>query len=157
ASIPKTAVGDTPNIAARLQALAEPGNVILSERTRSLADGLFDYVDLGAHTLKGISEPMRLLRVSGARAIESRFEASRQALTPLVGREEEIALLLRRWQQAKEGEGQVVLVGGEPGIGKSRLAGVLRERLGQEQHRVLRYQCSPYHVNSALYPAIEQL
>src|SRR6185312_759582 len=89
---------------------------------------------------------------------ESRFEASRgdAALSPLVGREEEIALLVRRWQQAKEGEGQMVLVGGEPGIGKSRLTGVLRERLGPEPSSVLRYQCSPYHLNSALYPVIEQ-
>ena len=148
ASIPKAAVGETPNIAARLQALAEPGSVVVSERTRHLAGGLFDYADLGAHALKGVSEPVHLFRVVGARATESRFEASRSeaALTPLVGREEEIALLLRRWQQAKEGEGQVVLVGGEPGIGKSRLTRVLRERLGEERHLVLRYQCSPYHL-----------
>ena len=158
ASIPKAAVGETPNIAARLQSLAEPSSVVVSERTRSLAGGLFDYADMGPHSLKGVSEAVRLSHVFGTRATESRFEAARSdlALTPLVGREEEIALLLRRWQQAKEGEGQVVLVGGEPGIGKSRLTRVLRERLGQEPHMVLRYQCSPYHVNSALYPAIEQ-
>ena len=158
ASIPKAAVGDTPNIAARLQGLAEPGSVVVSERTRSLALGLFDYSTLGAHWLKGVAEPIALFRVSAARAIESRFEASRGevVLTPLVGREEEIALLLRRWQQAKEGEGQVVLVGGEPGIGKSRLTRVLRERLSQERHMVLRYQCSPFHLHSALYPVIEQ-
>jgi class 3 adenylate cyclase/predicted ATPase len=158
ASIPKAAVGETPNIAARLQALAEPGNVVVSERTRVLAEGLFDCIDLGAQALKGVSEPMHLFRVVRVRATESRFEASRSegALTPLVGREEEIALLLRRWQQAKEGEGQVVLVGGEPGIGKSRLTRALRERLAQEQHLVLRYQCSPYHLNSALYPVSEQ-
>jgi class 3 adenylate cyclase/predicted ATPase/ABC-type transport system involved in cytochrome c biogenesis ATPase subunit len=158
ASIPKAAVGDTPNIAARLQGLAEPSSVVVSERTSSLARGLFDYTDLGTQALKGVSEPTRLFRVLGARATASRFEASRSdaALTPLVGREEEIALLLRRWQQAKEGEGQVVLVGGEPGIGKSRLTRVLRERLDQQRHIVLRYQCSPYHLNSALYPAIEQ-
>jgi class 3 adenylate cyclase/predicted ATPase len=157
ASVPKAAVGDTPNITARLQGLAEPGSVVLSERTRGLAGGLFDYADLGAHVLKGISEPMRLFRVVRARTTESRFEAARSemALTPLVGREEEIALLMRRWQQAKEGEGQVVLVGGEPGIGKSRLARVLRERLGQDRHLVLRYQCSPYHLNSALFPVVE--
>ena len=158
ASIPKAAVGETPNIAARLQSLAEPSSVVVSERTRSLASGLFDYADLGPHTLKGVSEPVRLSRVVGTRATGSRFDASRSeaALTPLVGREEEVALLMRRWQQAKEGEGQVVLVGGEPGIGKSRLTRVLRERLGQEPHKVLRYQCSPFHINSALYPAIEQ-
>jgi class 3 adenylate cyclase/tetratricopeptide (TPR) repeat protein/ABC-type transport system involved in cytochrome c biogenesis ATPase subunit len=158
ASIPKAAVGETPNIAARLQALAESGGVLVSERTRSLAGGQFDYADMGAHMLKGISEPVELFRVLRVRATESRFEANRVegALTPLVGREEEIALLVRRWQQAQEGEGQVVLVGGEPGIGKSRLTRVLRERLGREPSLVLRYQCSPYHLNSALHPAIEQ-
>ena len=158
ASVPKAAVGDTPNIAARLQALAEPSSVVIGERTRALAGGLFNYIDLGAHALKGVSEPVGLFRVTGARPVESRFDATRTdlALTPLVGREEELALLLRRWQQAREGEGQVVLVGAEPGIGKSRLARVLRERLGQERHVVLRYQCSPYHLNSALYPVIEQ-
>src|SRR5262249_5778770 len=121
ASIPKAAVGETPNVAARLQGLAEPGSVVVSERTRGLAGGLFDYSDLGAPALKGVTEPLRVSRVSGPRAVESRFEAARSQskLTALVGREEELALLLRRWQEAKEGEGQVVLVGGEPGIGKS--------------------------------------
>ena len=159
ASIPKAAVGETPNIAARLQGLAEPGTVIVSERTRALAAGLFDYADLGTPALKGVSEPLRLFRVRGARAIDSRFDAARTdvALTPLVGREEEIALLLRRWQEAEEGEGQVVLVGGEPGIGKSRLTSAVRERLEQSRYTALRYQCSPYHVNSALYPVIDQL
>jgi class 3 adenylate cyclase/tetratricopeptide (TPR) repeat protein len=159
ASIPKAAVGETPNIAARLQALAEPGSVVVSDRTRALAGGLFDYADLGAHTLKGISEPLRLFRVVGARAIESRFDAARSeaVLTPLVGREEEIALLLRRWQDAREGEGQVVLLGGDPGVGKSRLTRALRERLKEERYMSLRYQCSPHHLNSALYPVIEQL
>jgi len=158
ASIPKAAVGETPNIAARLQSLAEPSSLVVSERTRSLAAGLFDYTDMGPHSLKGVSQPVHLSRVVSTRATESRFDASRGevVLTPLVGREEEIALLVRRWQQAKEGEGQVVLVGGEPGIGKSRLTRVLRDRLGEEPHMVLRYQCSPFHVNSALYPVIEQ-
>jgi class 3 adenylate cyclase len=110
ASIPKAAVGDTPNIAARLQALAEPDSVVLSERTRSLARGMFDYQELGAHSLKGVSAPMCLFQVVGTRSNESRFEAIHEEveLTPLVGREEEILLLLRRWQQAKDGEGQVV-------------------------------------------------
>jgi len=158
ASIPKAAVGDTPNIAARLQALAEPGSVVVSERSFALARGMFDYTELGPHALKGISEPVRLFRVMAARTIESRFDAARGEvpLTPLVGREEEIALLLRRWQQAREGEGQVVLVNGEPGIGKSRLTRVLSDRLGDERSIVLRYQCSPYHANSALYPIIDQ-
>ena len=132
--------------------------MVVSERTRALASGLFEYADLGLHPLKGVYEPLHLFQVVGTRVSASRFEATRSegALTPLVGREEEIALLLRRWQEAKDGEGKVVLVGGEPGIGKSRLTRVLRERLGQEQYLVLRYQCSPYHVNSALYPIIEQ-
>jgi hypothetical protein len=158
ASIPKAAVGDTPNIAARLQGLAEPDSVVVSERTRSLARGLFDYADLGIQTLKGVAEPVRLFGVGAARTIDSRFEATRTdvALTPLVGRQEEIALLTRRWEQAKDGEGQVVLIGGEPGIGKSRLTRVLRDRLGQQRCLVLRYQCSPYHLNSALHPVIEQ-
>jgi class 3 adenylate cyclase len=158
ASIPKAAVGETPNIAARLQALAEPGSVVVSERTRALAEGMFDYVELGAHALKGLTKPLRLFGVGGARAIESRFEATRGevTLTPLVGREEEVALLRRRWQEAKDGEGQVVLLGGEPGVGKSRLARALRERLTQDRYMALRYQCSPYHLNSALYPVIDQ-
>ena len=158
ASIPKAAVGETPNVAARLQGLAAPDSVVVSERTRALAAGLFDYVGLGAHSLKGISEPVHLFRVVGPRAIESRFEASRSegALTPLVGREEEMALLLRRWRQAEGGKGQVVLLGGEPGIGKSRLIRVLREQIADQSYTALRYQCSPYHVNSALHPIIEQ-
>jgi class 3 adenylate cyclase/tetratricopeptide (TPR) repeat protein len=158
ASIPKAAVGETPNIAARLQGLAEPGSVVVSERTRGLAGGLFDYADLGTPALKGLSEPLRLFRVARSRTTDSRFEAARTdvALTPLVGREEEVALLLRRWREAKEGEGQVVLVGGEPGIGKSRLTRALRERLDPTSYTPLRYQCSPYHINSALYPVIEQ-
>ena len=158
ASIPKAAVGETPNIAARLQALAEPGSVVVSERTRVLAEGLFDYADLGAQALKGISELMHLFRIVRARATESRFDAAHGevALTPLVGREEEVELLLRRWAQAKTGEGQVVLLCGEPGIGKSRITQVLRERIAAEPHTRSRYQCSPFHTHSALHPVIEQ-
>src|SRR5689334_10071097 len=143
ASVPKAAVGETPNIAARLQSLAEPSSVVVSERARSLAAGLFEFTELGVHSLKGMSECISLARVVGTRSTNSRFEASRGevGLTPVVGREEELALLLHRWQQAKESEGQVVLVGGEPGIGKSRLARVLRERLGQQGYTLLRYQC----------------
>ncbi|MBS1236389.1 MAG: adenylate cyclase, partial [Proteobacteria bacterium] len=159
ASSPKAAVGETPNIAARLQALAEPGSVVVSERTRGLAAGLFEYAELGTPPLKGVAEPLRAFRVIGSRATDSFFDASRSesALTPLVGREEEVALLLRRWQQAQEGEGQVVLIGGEPGIGKSRLTRVLQERLASENYIALRYQCSPFHVHSALHAVIEQL
>ena len=159
ASVPSAAVGETPNIAARLQALAEAGSVVVSERTRSLAGGLFDYADLGAHVLKGMSESMPLFRALRPRTTESRFEAAHGGvpLTPLVGREEEGALLLRRWQQARDGRGQVVLIGGEPGIGKSRLTQVLREQTTQLPHLNLRYQCSPYHLNSPLDPIIEHL
>ena len=158
ASIPKAAVGETPNIAARLQALAEPGGVVVSELTRSLAGGLFDYTDLGTKALKGVSEPMHLFKAVGPRASDSRFDAihGEVALTPLVGREEEAELLLRRWAQTKAGEGQVVLLCGEPGIGKSRITQVLRERIAAEPHTRLRYQCSPFHTHSALHPVIEQ-
>lgn len=158
-SVPRSAVGETPNIAARLQGLAPPGSVVVTERTRALASGLFEYNDMGAHALKGLSEPIRLYRVTGARATESRFEAARAgvALTPLVGRDEEIELLLRLWRQARAGTGQVALVSGDPGIGKSRLARALRERLVGEPHLSLRYQCSPFHVNSALYPVAEHV
>jgi class 3 adenylate cyclase/ABC-type transport system involved in cytochrome c biogenesis ATPase subunit len=159
ASVPKAAVGDTPNIAARLQALAEPGSVVISERTRSLAGGLFDYADLGTPVLKGVAEPIRVHQVINPRAIESRFEATRSqgGLTPLVGREEEVALLLGRWHDAQQREGRVVLVGGEPGIGKSRLTRALRDRLANEPYGVLHFQCSPYHVNSTLYSVIDQI
>ena len=124
-------VGETANLAARLQALAEPGTVVIGPGMRRLTAGLFDYEDLGAVEVKGLASPViasRVLRESGA---ESRFEARHGPdLTPLVGRDEELALLQRRWQQAKAGEGSVVLVSGEPGIGKSRLAQTLVERLG---------------------------
>jgi class 3 adenylate cyclase/tetratricopeptide (TPR) repeat protein len=150
-------VGETPNLAARLQALAEPRTVLISPSTRRLTGGLFDYEDLGAVEIKGLAAPVvaaRVLRESGA---ESRFEALRATRTPLVGRNEELALLQRRWQQAKSGEGCVVLVSGEPGIGKSRLAQTLVERLTGEPHTRLRSFCSPHHQDSALYPTITQL
>ncbi len=157
ASVPKAAVGDTPNIAARLQALADPGSVVVSERSQALAGGLFEYLDLGPCSLKGVAQPMRIAKVLASRKADSRFEAARKdmVLTPLVGREEEIEMLLRFWQEARSGHGQVVLVGGEPGVGKSRLALELRERLVPGSCTQLRYQCSPYHVNSALYPVID--
>jgi predicted ATPase/class 3 adenylate cyclase len=158
ASREESVVGETPNLAARLQALAEPGTVVISQATRRLVGGLFELDDLGPQRLKGFAEPLAVWRVSGESNAEGRFEARHTAgLTPLVGREEEIALLLRRWQQAKESEGQVVLLSGEPGIGKSRLVRELRERLAAEPHIRLLYQCSPHHTTSPLHPVIEQL
>ena len=151
-------VGETPNLAARLQALAEPGGVVISDATRRLVGGLFDLEDLGPRTLKGIDAPVRAFAVSGERAVEDRFAAHQSgAPLPLVGRDQELALLLDRWRLAKGGEGQVVLLSGEPGIGKSRIVLALRERLRAEPHTSVRYNCSPFHANSALHPAIEQL
>ena len=151
-------VGETPNLAARLQALAEPGTVVIAERTRQLVGGLFDLEDLGRQALKGFAGPVRAWRVGGIGHAEGRFEALRgAALTPLVGREQELALLLDRWARARDGEGQVVLLSGEPGIGKSRLVRALRERLADEPHTPLSYQCSPHHTGSALWPVAEQI
>jgi tetratricopeptide (TPR) repeat protein len=150
-------VGETPNLAARLQALAEPGSVVIGPSTRRLTGGLFDYEDLGAVEIKGLAAPVmaaRVLRESGA---ESRFEALHMTAIPMVGRDEELALLQRRWQQATGGEGCLVLVSGEPGIGKSRLAQTLVERLSGEPHTRLRLFCSPHHQDHALYPTITQL
>jgi class 3 adenylate cyclase/tetratricopeptide (TPR) repeat protein len=150
-------VGETPNLAARLQALAEPGTVVISSSTRRLTGGLFDYRDLGTVTLKGFAETVPAWQALGASAAESRFEALRASTTPLVGRGEEIDLLLRRWEQAKGGEGSVVLLSGEPGIGKSRIAETILERLSGEPHTRLRLFCSPHHQETALYPSIMQL
>jgi class 3 adenylate cyclase/predicted ATPase len=151
-------VGETPNIAARLEALAKPGSLLISESTYSLTEGLFICEALGSQSLKGISEPVGVYRVKRETDARSRFEATAsRGLMPLVGREQEIALLLDRWEQAKEGEGQVVLLSGEAGIGKSRIVRMLRDCVAAEDHVRLRYQCSPYHTNSALYPIIDQL
>ncbi len=154
----KLAVGETPNIAARLQALAEPNSVAIAESTRRLLGGAFDLADLGGHELKGVSERVQVHQVRGETQAHSRFEATHGlGLTPLVGREAEIAMVMARWDQAKAGDGQVIVLSGEPGIGKSRITQTLRERVANEPHIRLRYQCSPYHTNSALHPVIEQL
>jgi class 3 adenylate cyclase len=154
----QSVVGETPNLAARLQALAEADAVVIAASTRRLIGDLFEYRDLGAVEVKGIAEPPQAYQVLRPSAVESRFEALHSAeLTPLVGREEEIELLLRRWQRAKSGDGQVVLLSGEPGIGKSRIASELLEKLQTEPHIRLRYFCSPYHTQSALHPTISQL
>jgi class 3 adenylate cyclase/predicted ATPase len=151
-------VGETPNVAARLQALAQPGKVVISDGTRRLTGGLFEYHDLGRVTLKGLVDPVQAWQVTGPSAAESRFEAQHDAsLTPLVGRDEEMELLLRRWRQAAAGEGRVLLLSGEPGIGKSRLTVALQERLLDEPHTQLRDFCAPHHTESSFYPIIAQL
>jgi len=151
-------VGDTPHLAARLQTLAEPGKILVATSTRRLLGDLFRLRDLGRHEFKGIAEPVAAWAVEGVSDSESRFEAVRTAgLTDLIGREEELDFLLERQRLAWKGEGRIVLISGEPGIGKSRLAAALAERIAGEPHARLRYQCSPYHTNSALHPFIAQL
>src|SRR5262245_60226325 len=151
-------VGETPNLAARLQTLAEPGTIVVAASTRRLLGDLFRLRDLGRHEVKGIAEPVAAWAVDGVSDSESRFEAVRAAgLTDLIGREDELDFLLERQRLAWKGEGQIVLISGEPGIGKSRLAAALAERIVGESHTRLRYQCSPYHTNSALRPFIAQL
>ena len=152
-------VGETPNLAARLQGIAEPNTVVIAESTRKLLGNLFELEDLGGKDLKGIAEPVRAW--AGAAGEFASKAASRRCtrrgLTELVGREEELELLLRRWSKAKTGEGQVVLLSGEAGIGKSRLTAALLERLAAEPHTRLRYFCSPQHTDSAFYPIIGQI
>jgi predicted ATPase/class 3 adenylate cyclase len=151
-------IGETPNLAARLQALTEPGTVLICPQTRQLTGGHFDYRDLGALALKGWVEPVLVWQVLRASGVESRFEAMHKTkLPPLLGREEETELLLRRWRHATQGEGRVVLLTGEPGIGKSHIALAFGERLQSEPHVALRYFCSAHHTNSALFPFIGQI
>jgi class 3 adenylate cyclase/predicted ATPase len=151
-------VGEAPNLAARLETLAEPGSIVVAASTRRLLGDLFRLRDLGLHEVKGIAEPIAAWAVEGVSASESRFEAARAAgLTDLIGREDEIDFLLKRQRLAWKGEGQIVLISGEPGIGKSRLVAALAERIAGKPYTRLRYQCSPYHTNSALRPFIAQL
>jgi len=153
----RVVVGETPNLAARLQTLAQPGTLVVADSTRRQIGTLFEIEDLGPQPLAGFAEPQRAWCVAGDSGVLSRFEALRSGITPLVGRDEELDLLTRRWQQAKSGEGRVVLVSGEPGIGKSRLTAALSEPIESEPHTRLRYFCSPHDQDSALYPFIGQL
>ncbi|MBR0716864.1 AAA family ATPase [Bradyrhizobium liaoningense] len=153
-----SAVGETVNLAARLQGLAPPNGVVISSSTQALLKGKFDYRNLGAHPLKGIAEKAQAWHVVRATRVETRFAAAMGSkLTPHVNREEEIALLTARWQQAKDGDGQVVVLFGEPGIGKSRIIQEIFERLGGDRHGHVSFQCSPYYTSTAFYPFIEQL
>ncbi len=151
-------VGETPNLAARLQGIAEPNAVVIAEATRKLLGNLFELQDLGAKDLKGIAGPTRAYAALRPSSAEGRFEALHASgLTSLVGREEELELLSRRWARAKTAEGQVVLLSGEAGIGKARLTAALLERLAVEPHTRLRYFCSPQHTDSAFYPIVGQM
>ena len=151
-------VGDPPNLAARLQTVAQPGAVVVCTSTRQLTDGYFEYRDLGAVVLKGWADPIPTWQALKSSGVESRFEAQHQAkLTPLLGREEEVELLIRRWRTVKQGEGRAVLLTGEPGIGKSHIALELEALLQAEPHSCLTYRCSSHHTNSALFPYISQL
>ena len=151
-------VGETPNLAARLQGIAGPNTVIIAESTRKLLGNLFELDDMGAQDLKGIAGPVRAWAALRPSSAEGRFEALHASgLTELVGRKEELEILLRRWSKAKTGEGQVVLLSGEPGIGKSRLTAALMESLATEPHTRLRYFCSPQHTDSAFFPIIGQM
>jgi class 3 adenylate cyclase len=151
-------IGETPNLAARLQGIAEPNMVVIAESTRKLLGDLFELTDLGPKDLRGIGGLVRAWAALRTGSVASRFEALHAAgLTALVGREEQFELLLRSWSRAKTGEGQVVLLSGEAGIGKSRLTAALMESLAGEPHTSLRYFCSPQHTDSALYPVIGQM
>ena len=151
-------VGETPNLAARVQELAEPGQLVVAEATRHLLGDVFELADLGDHELKGISGKTSVYSVTAERSVVSRFEArSSGAVSPMVGRDHELALMLERWKQAKQSEGQLVLLSGEAGIGKSRISRAMVDSVADEPHIRLSYQCSPYHTDSAFYPVIQQL
>jgi predicted ATPase len=158
ASQEQAIVGETPNLAARLQSIAEPNGVVIAESSRKLVGNLFELAELGSQELKGIAGAVKAWAALRPASVESRFDAFHATgLTELVGREEELELLPRRWSRAKTGEGQVVLLSGEPGIGKSRLTAALIESIASESHIRLRYFCSPQHTDSALYPIISQM
>jgi len=157
-SLSLDAVGETPNIAARLQILAAINTVVISESTRRLASAAFDLQDLGRQELKGVTEPVHVYRVLAPKNASSRFEAAHPgSLTPLVGRSSELSLLLDRWEKVKEGDGQAILLSGIPGVGKSRLLHELKSRIQEEPHLLLHHQCSPYHTQSAFFPVIQQI
>jgi class 3 adenylate cyclase/tetratricopeptide (TPR) repeat protein len=154
----RTIVGETPNLAARLQSLATPDTILISEATHNLLGGLFELETAGAHELKGFAQPMPVWRVVKEGAIESRFAATRTgATTPLIGRAHEMGLLLDRWRLARQGEGQVLTLIGEAGIGKSRSIEALQDAIAGEPHGLIYLQCSPYHSDSALYPVIQHM
>ena len=151
-------LGDTPNLAARLQSLAQPGAVVISGRTKTIAGPQFEYLDLGKVEIKGLAKPVAAWQVAGKTAVTSRSHALQSSdLLPLIGRDEEMELILSRWKRARSGEGQVVLLSGEAGIGKSRLAVALLEQLAREPHIRLRCFCSPQHTDSTLYPVIGEM
>ena len=152
------AVGETPNIAARLQTLAAANTVLISESTRRLVSAAFDLQDLGPEELKGVTKPIHVYRVDAAKNAASRFEAAHEkSLTPLAGRSSELSLLLDRWNKVKEGDGQTILLSGIPGVGKSRLLHELKSHIQEEPHLLLLHQSSPYHSQSAFFPVIEQI
>jgi len=153
----RTIVGDTPNLASRLQALAAPDTILISEATQSLLGGLFELESTGAHELKGFARPVPAWRVRGEAAVASRFAAIRTGTLPLVGRAHEMGLMLERWRLARMGEGQIVTVTGEAGIGKSRSIEALQEEVADEPHSRIHLQCSPYHRDSAFYPVIQHI
>src|SRR5262249_10181288 len=154
----RLALGNTPNLAARVQGKAEPNTVVISQATYRLVQGFFTCEELGPQSLKDVAAPLELYRVHGTGEADTRFDVSVQrGLVPLVGREEEPHVLERRWTQAKEGSGQVVLLSGEAGIGKSRLVQALKEEVSAEGATRLEFRCSPYHQNSAFYPIFDHL
>ena len=153
----RAVVGETPNLAARLQGMADPGAVVVAQLTRQLVGDLFEFIDLGPTRLKGFDEPVHPWIAVGEGRTEGRFEALRGTMLPLIGRDHELGMLMERWHWAIAGEGQVVLLSGEPGIGKSRLTQAFRDRLLPVPHTRLRFQCSPFYTNAPLYPVIEQL